>query len=184
MPRGAVDCRLPRNPIGDDSRNNNVEPCEINADRVASETGITCSLDFGGAGAAAPGLTSSSVLPYGVTTDKADADDALKKYRDTIDCDGDPARINEIIQCTTDDWNLAGFSDVVLTIGSDEYKLKFDATSDTPVPANQADVLPLYVGNQDLVISGTMAAGNLPLSLKYDTMPNASCEQVPHAAYQ
>ena len=109
---------------------------------------------------------------------------ALKKYRDTIDCDGDPVQINEIIQCTTDDWNLAGFSDVVLTIGSDEYKLKFDTTSDTPVLANQADVLPLYVGNQDLVIYGTIAAGNLPLGIKYDTIPNASCEQVPHAAYQ
>ena len=138
----------------------------------------------GSAGAAAPGLTSSSVLTYGVTADKADADDALKKYRDTIDCDGDPVQINEITAGTTDDWNLAGFPDVVLTIGSDEYKLKFDTNADTPVPADRADVLPLYVGNQDLVISGSMAAGNLLLSLKYDTIPNASCEQVPHAAYQ
>ncbi len=72
----------------------------------------------------------------------------------------------------------------MLTIGSDEYKLKFDATSDTPVPANQDDVLPLYVGNEDLIISGSIAVENLLLSLKYDTMPNASCEQVPHAAYQ
>ena len=162
---------MPRNLIGDNSRNNNVEPCEINADRVASETGVTCSLDFGGAGATAPGLTSSSTLTYGVTTDKADEDNALKKYRDTIDCDGDPVQINEITPGTTDTWRLAGFSDVVLTMGSDEYKLKFDATSDTPVLANQADVLPLYVGNQDLVISGTIAVENLLLSLKYDTIP-------------
>ncbi len=50
-------------------------------------------LNFGSAGATAPGLTSST-LTYGVTTDKADADSALKEYRDTIDCNGDPVRIN------------------------------------------------------------------------------------------
>ena len=129
-------------------------------------------------------MTISQTLICGVTADKADADDALKKYGDTIGCDGDPVQINEIIPGTTDKWKLAGFSDVVLTMGSDTYKLKFDTTAKTPVLANRGDVLPLYVGNQDLAMSGTMAAGNLLLSLKYDTIPNASCEQVPHAAYQ
>ena len=172
--------------IDGSTRDDNKGLYEINVDWVASETGVTCSLNFGSAGATAPGLTSSSTLTYGVTTDKADADNALKDYRDTIDCSGDPVQINEITAGTTDTWKLAGFSDVVLTIGSDEYKLKFDTSSSvkTPVLVNQADVLPLYVGNQDLVISGTIAVENLLLSLKYDTIPNASCEQVPYAAYQ
>ena len=61
---------------------------------VASETGVTCHLNFGSAGATAPGLTSSSTLTYGVTADKADEDNALKEYGDAIDCDGDPVQIN------------------------------------------------------------------------------------------
>ncbi len=64
-------------------------------------------------------------------------------------------------------------------MGSDEHTPKLDTTSDTPVPADRGDVLPLYVGNQNLVISGTIAVENLLLSLKYDTIPNASCEAVP-----
>ena len=165
------------------TRDDNVGLYEINVEWVASETGITCSLNFGGAGIA-PGLTSSQTLTYGVTTDKDDADDALKAYRDTIDCSGDPVQINEISAGTTDKWRLAGFSEITLTIGSDEHKLKFDSTADTPVLANQGDVLPLYVGNEDLVISGTIAVENLLLSIKYDTIPNASCNAVPHAPYQ
>ena len=170
--------------INGSTRDANQGLYEINVDWVASETGVTCSLNFGSAGATAPGLTSSSTLTYGVTTDKADADNALKDYRDTIDCSGDPVQINEITAGTTDDWDLAGFAKVILTIGSDTYTLKFDNSADTPILVDQDDVLPLYVGNQDLVISGSIAVENLLLSLKYDTIPNASCKQVPHAAYQ
>ena len=47
-----------------------------------------------GADSTAPGLTISRAMTCGVTTDKADEDNALKAYKDTIDCDGDPARIN------------------------------------------------------------------------------------------
>ena len=75
------------------TRDDNVGLYEINVEWVASGTGVTCQLNFGGAGIA-PGLTVSQTLTYGVTTDKDDADDALKAYKDTIDCSGDPVRIN------------------------------------------------------------------------------------------
>ena len=70
---------------------------------VASETSITCSLNFGGAGVA-PGPTISQTFTYGVTTDKDDVYIALKAYRDAMDCSGDPGKINEIIQGAADDW--------------------------------------------------------------------------------
>ena len=169
--------------INGSTRDVNTPLYEINVEWVASETGITCSLNFGGAGVA-PGLTVSQTLTYGVTTNKANADDALKPFKDTIDCSGDPVQINEITAGTTDTWRLAGFADVVLTLGSDTHTLKFDTTADTPVISNLNDVLPLYVGNEDLVISGTIPVKNLLLSLKYDTIPNASCTAVPDPTYQ
>ena len=169
--------------INGSTRDVNTPLYEINVEWVASETGITCSLNFGGAGVA-PGLTVSQTLTYGVTTNKANADDALKPFKDTIDCSGDPVQINEITAGTTDKWRLAGFADVVLTLGSDTHTLKFDTTADTPVISNLNDVLPLYVGNEDLVISGTIPVKNLLLSLKYDTIPNASCTAVPDPTYQ
>ena len=69
-------------------------------------------------------------------------------------------------------------------MGSDEYPLKFDAAADRPVLANLDDVLPIYVDGGDLAISGYIAVENLLFSLKYDTIPDAACEQVPHAPYQ
>ena len=169
--------------IDSSTRDVNTALYEINVDWVASETGVTCSLNFGGAGTA-PGLTTSQTLTYGVTADKADVDNALKDYKDTIDCSGDPVEIIQITAGTTDTWQLANFAEVVLTVGSDEYTLKFDNTVDIPVLANQGDVLPLYVGYEDLVISGTMAVENLLLSIKYDTIPDASCKAVPEPTYQ
>ena len=171
------DGRRPRNQIGGSPRNNHVEPCKI-VDWVASETSITCSLNFGGAGVA-PGPTISQTFTYGVTTDKDDVYIALKAYRDAMDCSGDPGKINEIIQGAADDWRPAGFAGVTLNTGSDEHAPKLDTTSDTPVPADRGDVPPLYAGNGDLAICGAMAAGNLPLGIKYDTMPNASRGAVP-----
>ncbi len=131
-----------------------------------------------------PVLTSSQTLTYGVTTDKDDADYPVKYYRDMIDCGGAPVQINEITAGTTDTWRLAGFAEAVLTVGSDEYPLKFDAAADRPVLANLDDVLPIYVDGGDLAISGYIAVENLLFSLKYDTIPDAACEQVPHAPYQ
>ena len=76
-------------------------------------------------------------------------------------------------------WRLAGFAEVTLKTGSNEYAPKFDATSDTPVPADRGGVPSLYVGNGDIAICGAMATGNLPLGIKYDTMPDASRGAVP-----
>ena len=103
---------------------------------------------------------------------------------DAIDCGGDPIRINEITAGTTGAWRLAGFAEVVLSIGPDEYTLKFDPAADRPVLADLDDVLPIYVGDGHFAISGHMAVKNLLFSLKYDTVPDAVCEQVPHAAYR
>ena len=133
---------------------------------------------------APPVLSSSQTLTYGVTTDKADADYPVKYYMDAIDCGGDPIRINEITAGTTGAWRLAGFAEVVLSIGPDEYTLKFDPAADRPVLADLDDVLPIYVGDGHFAISGHMAVKNLLFSLKYDTVPDAVCEQVPHAAYR
>ena len=173
------------NLINATTKDSNTALYEINVEYIAFETGVVCSMNFGSAGATQPGLTSSQTLTYGVQIHKDDIPDsvALKDYKDRIDCDGDPVQITSITAGTTDKWGLAGFSDVVLTIGSDEYKLKFDTSADTPILVDQNDVLPLYVGNEDLVISGTIAVKNLLLSLRYDTIPNATCEAVPDPAY-
>lgn len=158
---------------------------EINVEYIAFETGVVCSINFGSAGATQPGLTSTQTLTYGVQIHKDDIPDsvALKDYKDKIDCDGDPVQINKITAGTTGKWGLAGFAKVVLTVGSDEYTLKFDPAATTPEIINQDDVLPLYVGNEDLVVSGTIAVENLLLSIQYDTIPNATCEAVPDPAY-
>ena len=165
------------------TRDANTPLYEINVEWVAPEAGAICSLNFAGAGTA-PGLTVTQTLTYGVTADKADADNALKDYRDTMDCSGDPIEIREIAAGTTDTWRLANFAEVVLTVGSVEHTIKFDNTVDIPVLANQGDVLPLYVGYEDLVISGSMAVENLLLSIKYDTIPDASCVAVPYELYR
>ena len=75
------------------ARGDNGGPYEINAEWVASETGVACRPNFGGAGAAAPGPAPSHMPACGVAG-KADEDSALKKYGDTIDRDGDPVRIS------------------------------------------------------------------------------------------
>lgn len=64
-------------------------------------------------------------------------------------------------------------------MGSDGHAPKLDTTSNAPVPADRGDVPPLYVGNGDIAICGAMAAGNLPLGIKYDTMPDAPRGAVP-----
>ena len=40
---------------------------------------------------------------------------------------------------------------------------------------NADDVLPLYVDNENIVISGKMAVKNRLISLEYDTVPDAEC---------
>ena len=72
----------------------NAEPRYVGTGRAAPGTGVTCLASFGRAGSTAPGLTMSQTLTYGVAADKADEANALKKYGDAIDCDGDPVRIN------------------------------------------------------------------------------------------
>ena len=157
------------------TNNENNALYEIEVDWFSYTSGTSCSIGFGSGSAVGPGLTRSTTLSYGVATDPANADDVIKRYRDTIDCGGDPVEITGITAGTGDDWRLASFSDVFITIGSDEYELKFDTTKDQPVLENLDDVLPLYVGGEDLIISGKIAVENLLLTIHYNTVPDGKC---------
>lgn len=156
---------------------------EINVEWFSYESGTSCSIGFGSSSSVAPGLTRSTTLSYGVTQDPAQvaAERTLRDFSDTIDCGGDPVEITDITAGTGDDWRLPGFAKVDLTIGSDEYALEFDTDDQltSPVFANLDEVLPLYIGNQDLVISGSVPLENFLITLHYDTIPDAECVPVP-----
>ena len=134
---------------------------EISVEWVSHMPDTICAIGFGSGVAAAPGLTKSDMLSYGVATDPADEKKTIKYYSDTIDCGGDPIEITDITAYTRDDWRLADFADVVITKGADEYELTFDADAAYPVLENADDVLPLYVDSEDIVISGKIAVNDL-----------------------
>ena len=161
-----------------ESGNNNAL-YEINVEWFSYISGTTCSISFGGASAVGPGLTKSDTLSYGVSTDPANAEDVIKRYSDTIDCGGNPVEITDITAGTGADWRLASFSDVFITVGSNEYELKFDADTEEPEFENIDEVLPLHVGGEDITISGKIAVENLLLTLHYNTVSDAECTVEP-----
>ena len=162
------------------TRDDNYGLYELNVDWFSYESGTSCSIGFGSGSAIGPGLTKSATLPYGVTTDPtADPKNPIKNYMDTIDCGSNPVQITDIGVNTGVEWKLAGFSKVFITIGSDEYELEFDIAAESPAFVNLDDILPLYVGGDDIVISGKIAVENLLLTLRYDTIPNGECTVIP-----
>ena len=165
------------------TRDDNYGLYEINVEWFSYESGTSCSIGFGSASAVAPGLTRSTTLSYGVTQNpvQVENDRTLRDFSDTIDCGGDPVEITDITAGTRDDWRLPGFANVDLTIGSDEYSLEFDTDDQLthPVFANLNEVLPLYIGNEDLIISGSVPLENFLITLHYDTVPDAECTPIP-----
>ena len=157
-----------------ESGNNNAL-YEINVEWFSYTSGTTCSLNFGSGSAVGPGLTKSDTLSYGVATDPANDEDTIKRYSDTIDCGGDPVEITDITAGTGDDWRLASFADLLITIGSNEYELEFDSETEEPEFENIDEVLPLHVGGEDITISGKIAVENLLLTLHYNTVSGAEC---------
>ena len=157
-----------------ESGNNNAL-YEINIDWFSYTSGTTCSLSFGTGSAVGPGLTKSDTLSYGVATDPAKDEDTIKPYSDTIDCGGDPVEITDITAGTGDDWRLASFADLLITIGQNEHDLEFDAEAEEPEFENIDEVLPLHVGGEDITISGKIAVKNLLLTLHYNTVAGAEC---------
>ena len=155
--------------------NNNNALYEINIEWFSYTSGTSCSLSFGSGGAVGPGLTRADTLPYGVTTDPADEKKSIKRYSDTIDCGGNPVQITDITAGTRDEWRLASFADVLITIGSDEFELTFDSESEEPEFENVDEILPLHVGGEDITISGKIAVDNLLLVLHYNTVAGAEC---------
>lgn len=152
---------------------------DIQVEWFTYESGTTCSIGFG-AGGITPGLSKTSTLSYGVSVDPEHAEDdnkVLKDYKDEIDCSGDPIEITKISAGTADDWRLANFAKLFLEIGDEKYPLRFDASSgvDQPVLVDTDDILPLAVGNDDLVISGTIPVKNLLLTLTYNTVADGEC---------
>lgn len=157
-----------------ESGNNNAL-YEINVDWFSYTSGTTCSIGFGSGSAVGPGLTKSDTLSYGVATDPANDEDTIKRYSDTIDCGGDPVEITDITAGTGDDWRLASFADLLITIGSNKYELEFDSETEEPEFENIDEVLPLHVGGEDITISGKIAVENLLLTLHYNTVSGAEC---------
>lgn len=157
-----------------ESGNNNAL-YEINVEWFSYTSGTTCSIGFGSGSAVGPGLTKSDTLSYGVATDPANDEDTIKRYSDTIDCGGDPVEITDITAGTGDDWRLASFADLLITIGSNEYELEFDSETEEPEFENIDEVLPLHVGGEDITISGKIAVENLLLTLHYNTVSGAEC---------
>lgn len=157
-----------------ESGNNNAL-YEINVEWFSYTSGTTCSIGFGSGSAVGPGLTKSDTLSYGVTTNPAQEEDVIKNYEDTIDCGGNPVEITDITAGTGDDWRLANFADLTITIGSNEYELKFDDAADDPEFENADEFLPLHVGGEDVTISGKIAVENLLLTLHYNTVSGAEC---------
>ena len=149
---------------------------EINVEWLTYESGTTCTLGFGSSGKVAPGLTKSSTLGYAVTSDPAHITKSLKSFSDTIDCGGEPVEITEISAETAEDWkpNLTGFLIVKLTYGTNEHTLAFDRDANEAVITND-DFLPIYLGNDELVISGTIPYNGLLVSLDYKSQPGTEC---------
>lgn len=158
-----------------DEPGNNNALYEINVEWFSYTSGTTCSIGFGSGSAVGPGLTKSDTLSYGVATDPADAEKAIKKYSDTIDCGGDPVQITDITAGTAADWRLSQFADVFITVGSNKHELKFDDDAEEPEFENADEVLPLHVGGEDITISGKIAVANLLLTLQYNTVSGAEC---------
>ena len=152
---------------------------EINVEWFTYTSGTTCSLSFGTGSSVGPGLTKSDTLSYGVATDPANDEDTIKRYSDTIDCGGNPVEITDITAGTGDDWRLASFADLRITIGPNEYDLEFDSETEEPEFENIDEVLPLHVGGEDVIISGKIAVENLLLTLHYNTIPDAECTVEP-----
>ena len=153
---------------------------EINVEWFTYTSGTTCSIGFGTGSTVGPGLTKSDTLSYGVATDPANDEDTIKRYSDTIDCGGNPVEITDITAGTGDDWRLASFADLLITIGSNEYELEFDSETEEPEFENIDEVLPLHVGGEDVIISGKIAVENLLLTLHYNTVSGAECEVEPN----
>ena len=148
---------------------------EINVDWLTYESGTTCSLGFGSSGVSTPGLTESNTLTYGVATDPAHADRSLKDFSNTINCGGEPVEITDITVDTADEWRLAGFVNVNLEYGSMEHTLEFDPSADDAVITNDGDFLPIYLGNDELQISGSIPLDNLLVSLTYNSGSDTDC---------
>jgi hypothetical protein len=155
---------------------NNNALYEINVEWFSYTSGTTCSIGFGSGSAVGPGLTKSATLSYGVTTNPTNAEDVIKNYSDTIDCGGNPVEITDITAGTADDWRLANFADLKITIGSDEYEIEFDDEAEQPEFENLDEFLPLHVGGEDITISGKIAVKNLLLTVHYNTVSDAQCE--------
>lgn len=165
---------------GDPGANNALY--EINVEWRSLISGTTCSINFGSGSAVTPGLTQSDVLVYSVTKNPAHGERTIKDFEDEIDCGGDPVEITRITADTIDRWLLPQHSHVVLTVGTQEYELDFDEDVTThPVFMDEdiRDALPLVVGNENLVISGSILVDSLLLSVHYDTIPNARCAVIP-----
>ena len=162
--------------IAGSNRTHSLPFFEINIEWLTYESGTTCTLGFGSSGKVAPGLTKSNTLGYAVTSDPAHITKSLKSFSDTIDCGGEPVEITEISAETAEDWkpNLTGFLIVKLTYGTNEHTLAFDRDANEAVITND-DFLPIYLGNDELVISGTIPYNGLLVSLDYKSQPGTDC---------
>ena len=145
---------------------------EVNVEWLTYNSGTTCSIGFGTGGAVSPGLTKTKSLVYGVSTDPAHSDRSLKDFSNTIDCGGEPVEITEITVDTSGDWKLAGFVNVKLEYGSNEHTLEFDRDAKDAMITNGDDFLPIYLGNDELTISGSIPLKDLLVELTYKSQPD------------
>lgn len=145
---------------------------EVNVEWLTYNSGTTCSIGFGTGGAVSPGLTKTKSLVYGVSTDPAHKDRSLKDFSNTIDCGGEPVEITEITVDTSGDWKLAGFVNVKLEYGSNEHTLEFDRDAKDAMITNGDDFLPIYLGNDELTISGSIPLKDLLVELTYKSQPD------------
>ena len=162
--------------IADSNRTHSLPFFEINVDWLTYESNTTCSIGFGASGVTSPGLTKSNTLTYGVQTNPAHNDRSLKDFANTIDCGGEPVEITGITVDTSDDWKLAGFVNVKLEYGSEEHTLEFDPDTSNAVITNDDEFLPIYLGNQELTISGSIPLDNLLVSLTFNSQPGTECD--------
>ena len=163
--------------VADSSRTQSLPFFEMDVEWLTYESGTTCSIGFGSSGAVSPGLTDTSTLTYGVTTDPAHKDRSLKNFDNTISCGGEPIEITAITVDTADDWGLANFVKVNLKYGTTEHKLAFDPDASDAVITND-DFLPIYLGNDELTISGSIPLDNLLIGLTYNSQPDTECKAV------
>lgn len=161
--------------IGGANRTYSLPFFEVNVEWFTYNSGTTCSIGFGTSGTVSPGLTESDTLLYAVITDPAHANRAIKDFSNTIDCGGEPVEITGIEVDTSADWKLAGFVNVKLKYGSNEHTLKFDPDASEAEITNADDFLPIYLGNDELMISGSIPLDNLLISLDYKSPPDTTC---------